>query len=265
MLKPRGLIPAHAGKTSGRGGQPRGRRAHPRSRGENINAGSYLQTIEGSSPLTRGKLPSRRKDASQDGLIPAHAGKTGGWRDRRRAARAHPRSRGENAHDGCPFMLGRGSSPLTRGKHQEIVEIPVDDRLIPAHAGKTPTTGPSYRSWRAHPRSRGENPIGRNARGAWRGSSPLTRGKHWVVAHRSALQGLIPAHAGKTRLPRTPACVVGGSSPLTRGKRGGEGSGCGTARLIPAHAGKTASLRRKASFARAHPRSRGENAPLAQA
>ena len=91
--------------------------------------------------------------------------------------------------------------------------------------------------------------------------------------------GLIPAHAGKTKArayqapvwwahPRSrgenPDCGVRvflseGSSPLTRGKPtdkvcGGVGHG-----LIPAHAGKTYPYARTQLRRRAHPRSRGEN------
>ena len=50
-----GLIPAHAGKTPGRGRQNRIPRAHPRSRGENANPVATACTVAGSSPLTRGK------------------------------------------------------------------------------------------------------------------------------------------------------------------------------------------------------------------
>ena len=53
--RPKGLIPAHAGKTH----QPRARnsrpRAHPRSRGENISSRDRGTSSKGSSPLTRGK------------------------------------------------------------------------------------------------------------------------------------------------------------------------------------------------------------------
>ena len=73
-----GLIPAHAGKTVMRPGPGGASWAHPRSRGENCARASAAFHATGSSPLTRGKLPSRRSIASQDGLIPAHAGKTHG-------------------------------------------------------------------------------------------------------------------------------------------------------------------------------------------
>ena len=53
--------------------------------------------------------------------------------------------------------------------------------LIPAHAGKTLATLPKMEPISAHPRSRGENewPPGACAPGV--GSSPLTRGKHFLT------------------------------------------------------------------------------------
>ena len=53
---------------------------------------------------------------SRAGLIPAHAGKTARRRPPTSQARAHPRSRGENAQVGMEPPGGAGSSPLTRGK-----------------------------------------------------------------------------------------------------------------------------------------------------
>ena len=93
---PRGLIPAHAGKTARSPSVPSSRTAHPRSRGENGKTTLVSPLQVGSSPLTRGKRPDGRHAGSRARLIPAHAGKT---RRRSRllsADRAHPRSRGEN-------------------------------------------------------------------------------------------------------------------------------------------------------------------------
>ena len=50
-----GLIPAHAGKTPHYVLRVLRRRAHPRSRGENIKAAAQVVVEWGSSPLTRGK------------------------------------------------------------------------------------------------------------------------------------------------------------------------------------------------------------------
>ena len=70
--------------------------AHPRSRGENIEGPAYLGKAEGSSPLTRGKLPHLLDGSNVVGLIPAHAGKTSRSVSAQRVWPAHPRSRGEN-------------------------------------------------------------------------------------------------------------------------------------------------------------------------
>ena len=72
-----GLIPAHAGKTVGRGRGRAERGAHPRSRGENCFIARVSRAFSGSSPLTRGKQGITSQLAANNGLIPAHAGKTG--------------------------------------------------------------------------------------------------------------------------------------------------------------------------------------------
>ena len=152
-----GLIPAHAGKTLPRDSLQRGRRAHPRSRGEN----DYFQVADavdaGSSPLTRGKRRRCFVHTKQQGLIPAHAGKTVRCQRCPAGVAAHPRSRGENNNVTCVSLVSRGSSPLTRGKRIRAWCMRNRAGLIPAHAGKTQSYfKPLSRAW-AHPRSRGEN------------------------------------------------------------------------------------------------------------
>ena len=132
-------------------------------------------------------------------------------------------------------------------------------RLIPAHAGKTPTPTVVCPH---HP-----------------GSSPLTRGKRPTAASTPPGDRLIPAHAGKTTRaqmrrrggPAHPRSrgenaegweaggAISGSSPLTRGKRELLSTCLDNAGLIPAHAGKTRRPRVSLLSQRAHPRSRGEN------
>ena len=53
-LEDQGLIPAHAGSTTGVGALVDVYGAHPRSRGEHDLAKAYFTTGDGSSPLTRG-------------------------------------------------------------------------------------------------------------------------------------------------------------------------------------------------------------------
>ena len=112
---------------------------------------------------------------------------------------------------------------------------------------------------RDHPRSRGENFRLDKAVKIAQGSSPLTRGKLKSGPLGDFVRGIIPAHAGKTRLgmsmhqevadhPRSrgennvawhdPATPTG-SSPLTRGKLLLAPDGVLVTGIIPAHAGKT--------------------------
>ena len=152
-----------------------------------------------------------------------------------------------------------GSSPLTRGKRIYRRPRTRTRRLIPAHAGKTALTTSSGPSFRAHPRSRGENKCPPSDCPRCPGSSPLTRGKPGATAAGLAGGGLIPAHAGKTNPPRREGGKPQGSSPLTRGKQLHASADNHRKRLIPAHAGKTAACKVGLVDARAHPRSRGEN------
>ena len=110
------LIPAHAGKTYPGFGTRAFAPAHPRSRGENLNAVQGLVNQGGSSPLTRGKHGIQLCHRPAPWLIPAHAGKTPGQWLRQLIQRAHPRSRGENAEVNISHFTYPGSSPLTRGK-----------------------------------------------------------------------------------------------------------------------------------------------------
>ena len=173
----RRLIPAHAGKTSSPQCTRSACAAHPRSRGENCCASLSKDPPTGSSPLTRGKRSRRYQEGFARRLIPAHAGKTARPQSRSRAPAAHPRSRGENSFRRDSAGIKGGSSPLTRGKPPRVRRAGGQQRLIPAHAGKTPEPICANRRNSAHPRSRGENTL-RQASGPFlRGSSPLTRGK----------------------------------------------------------------------------------------
>ena len=173
-----GLIPAHAGKTSLRAILTHIEAAHPRSRGENRDGVIDRLSIGGSSPLTRGKRPRGQRQLRRERLIPAHAGKTWPTKPDSPAARAHPRSRGENMPMLCGSTRPEGSSPLTRGKRDGVGRDRVDGV--------------------AHPRSRGENAPQIPPRARYAGSSPLTRGKHIALPREIARDRLIPAHAGKT-------------------------------------------------------------------
>ena len=111
--------------------------AHPRSRGENLNAVAGGNADTGSSPLTRGKPILTAGLTRCIGLIPAHAGKTFDAARHVVHRAAHPRSRGENSRPAKFSVDLNGSSPLTRGKPLGPGHRLGNKRLIPAHAGKT--------------------------------------------------------------------------------------------------------------------------------
>ena len=218
-----GLIPAHAGKTLARPRRLYACRAHPRSRGENESRAARTWSTYGSSPLTRGKLRAGGDLDGPAGLIPAHAGKTTSGGNDRTYSWAHPRSRGENADESRRSVIPKGSSPLTRGKHEEPLRGASRAGLIPAHAGKTPILRRGVFAPGAHPRSRGENGMTPAGTGVPAGSSPLTRGKHEVAGAGEAVGGLIPAHAGKTVI-RRPQTRSGRAHPRSRGENSNQHS-----------------------------------------
>ena len=151
--------------------------AHPHSRGENRLGVATRISKQGSSPLTRGKPPQRRNPRPSAGLIPTHAGKTTPHFWESSHCRAHPHSRGENFSANGHCFMAEGSSPLTRGKREDVLCGHAHRGLIPTHAGKTRARrSPGSRS-RAHPHSRGENMSQAVVRSLGQGSSPLTRGK----------------------------------------------------------------------------------------
>ena len=236
--------PRSRGKTAHRARSATCQRVHPRSRGENLPDEMATCQAGGSSPLAQGKPQVTVEGIVEEGIIPAHAGKTLHDPAHRSASTAHPRSHRENVVCFCAPSAVQGSSP--------------------AHAGKTGRQRRRSGHWSAHPRSRGENRAWQRKPASPVGSSPLTRGKLRPRRDDLAIARLIPAHAGKTgnktatakqpqahprsrgenslmpRMTLSPA----GSSPLTRGKHGYAARRRRSDRLIPAHAGKTSSLRR---------------------
>ena len=213
----------------------------------------------GSSPRGRGKLYMSSPIRSVVGLIPARAGKTSPKTRPPAKCAAHPRAGGENDRDTDTPVSFTGSSPRGRGKRGDQAVKGLDDRLIPARAGKTKRRRLTRPLTRAHPRAGGENHGHVSRPRGEPGSSPRGRGKlvNWprvVVDTR-----LIPARAGKTPArprrsrsewahPRAGGENIyvdwqtlhdTGSSPRGRGKHSHASALIAAGGLIPARAGKT--------------------------
>ena len=233
--------------------------AHPRVGGENPRRAEPAPFAAGSSPRGRGKPAGHPLCPVGVGLIPAWAGKT--RRERRIIGghQAHPRVGGENTHECGSLVHREGSSPRGRGKQSRNGLHARQCGLIPAWAGKTALDVDPTDVDEAHPRVGGENQGDRIFDRSDNGSSPRGRGKPGVVDRDLNPIRLIPAWAGKTRLPRlrsrrrrahprvggenswspTRARIVTGSSPRGRGKPATRARIQLYRRLIPAWAGKT--------------------------
>ena len=89
----------------------------------------------------RGKRRGCLVAVNDDGIIPAHTGKTAATVLAHVIRWAHPHSCGENRIEVTDIPALSGSSPLMRGKHARSKWRGRSYGLIPAHAGKTHATG----------------------------------------------------------------------------------------------------------------------------
>ena len=192
-------------------------------------------------------------------IIPAHAGQTRALACGMIGAPDHPRACGANQRHRASRRRHGGSSPRMRGKRRRFGRKRVRFRIIPAHAGQTPTSTKHRCSSTDHPRACGANAVVSSEVRPNCGSSPRMRGKHVHRAVDAVVGRIIPAHAGQTNANRMRhlikkdhprACgansffltwfiLLYGSSPRMRGKRSWPPSLRHRRRIIPAHAGQT--------------------------
>ena len=126
-------------------------------RGENKQPTDSRNEEDGTSPRARGKPAITPSSTAHDRNIPACAGKTSQLSRLVSAMAEHPRVRGENAvHGEVDFRL-YGTSPRARGKRIDLLSRGVEQRNIPACAGKTQTVPCKSPQHPEHPRVRGEN------------------------------------------------------------------------------------------------------------
>ena len=213
------------------------------------------------------------------GIIPAYAGSTTGGCALCRAARDHPRIRGEHGIPNTNTASDVGSSPHTRGAPSISRERESCLRIIPAYAGSTRRRRPRGAELGDHPRIRGEHYEENSIHDCSMGSSPHTRGARSACRPEVVQGGIIPAYAGSTSGSLTCSarpwdhprirgehydensihdCSMG-SSPHTRGapvmcRPSGRLSG-----IIPAYAGSTPCCVRSPVPSGDHPRIRGEH------
>ena len=110
-----GIIPAYAGSTRARPRACRRTQDHPRIRGEHNKRDMRRNSSHGSSPHTRGALPTFQLRLSRLRIIPAYAGSTRPARPDWPSRTDHPRIRGEHVKNAGNNPKDAGSSPHTRG------------------------------------------------------------------------------------------------------------------------------------------------------
>ena len=192
------IIPAHAGQTLRCCCRRCDIPDHPRACGANWKRPWRNYPKPGSSPRMRGKLLFCHCVSSLLRIIPAHAGQTRTIPAPPRQKADHPRACGANCANESALSAVVGSSPRMRGKPCLCCEEPAYTRIIPAHAGQTPSPETCGRPRTDHPRACGANYTADRTPCKRCGSSPRMRGK--LLRQMAALreERIIPAHAGQT-------------------------------------------------------------------
>ena len=118
-------------------------------------------------------------------FIPALAGNTRLGLTAEPEAPVHPRARGEHVSIGTQTEWSYGSSPRSRGTHHPHGGEWDHQRFIPALAGNTDEAKSPATAGAVHPRARGEHIDLSSLTSAVDGSSPHSRGTHFILRPRS--------------------------------------------------------------------------------
>ena len=172
-----GIIPAYAGKRSGRSGPIAYSQDHPRVCGEKFRAYAMIWQEWGSPPHMRGKVRT------------ASSGNTG--------KKDHPRICGEKTSGSKVARRMMGSPPRMRGKADDGIHDELRFGITPAYAGKSGAGRQPLPCTGDHPRVCGEKPWERLLHITAEGSPPRMRGKARRQAPIWHRHRITPAYAGK--------------------------------------------------------------------
>ena len=112
---------------------------------------------------------------------------------------------GEKFMRPCLPIIMLGSPPRMRGKADEERQIAAEAGITPACAGKSAAIPVTRRCGRDHPRMCGEKIYSVRDNIAEQGSPPHVRGKEIDTVAETAVTGITPAYAGKSRSDRSGA------------------------------------------------------------
>ena len=173
---------------------------HPRACGAHCCGVGGSSPRSGSSPRMRGSLFDGSKDIAINGIIPAHAGLTRTSMAVSCCVRDHPRACGAHIINKVNLATFLGSSPRMRGSLASEVLAYSALGIIPAHAGLTLVRHSRTAASRDHPRACGAHYFTFGFPQSFMGSSPRMRGSLGNLPFSGVDSGIIPAHAGLTRI-----------------------------------------------------------------
>ena len=153
---------------------------HPRTCGEKNAIELELIRRGGSPPHMRGKVSSCSYGVVDCGITPAHAGKRSAWN--------------------CQLTHTSESPPHMRGKALTVCRRFSSLGITPAHAGKSRLSMALRKLYWDHPRTCGEKLLGAEHFTGKEGSPPHMRGKVIRYTNFVHVDGITPAHAGKSLL-----------------------------------------------------------------
>ena len=183
------ITPAHAGKSPQSRNQRFKVQDHPRACGEKMSADAVSAVVKGSPPRMRGKEGCVLRIPLRIRITPAHAGKSGTLYPDSTSYEDHPRACGEKPLIKLNSNITKGSPPRMRGKVAALAEITQDERITPAHAGKSVILAPAHAEIV--------------------GSPPRMRGKDCKIELVMLYYRITPAHAGKRTSCESRCCGVG--------------------------------------------------------
>ena len=146
----------------------------------------------------RGKVFNLPALSQVGGITPAHAGKSQIRRFPAPSLRDHPRACGEKWGGVLKEAARKGSPPRMRGKVSQLYLAPLVRGITPAHAGKSVSVIWLVSQPQDHPRACGEKAVRTVLTLDRMGSPPRMRGKAGFKVAFQFINGITPAHAGKS-------------------------------------------------------------------
>ena len=172
-----GITPAYAGKRPGFSGPFLPTGDHPRVCREKLFIPDTENAAVGSPPPVRGKGDAGLKQAEEDRITPAYAGKSRQTCGPCEAQGDHPRLCGEKMAGIRQMPKCSGSPPRVRGKGGDGLSHAALEGITPAYAGKRKPPPDRHKNWGDHPRMCGEKSSKDAGKALQLGSPPRVRGK----------------------------------------------------------------------------------------